>query len=339
MPIVYDNLGNPISYLGNTLSWEKGHQLKQFTKADGTIISYTYNANGIRTSKTVGGVKHTYALDGARILKETWGDCTLIPLYDNEDSVCGIMYDDAAYYFHKNLQGDVIEIKNAYGVLVARYTYDAWGRVVAITDSNGFDVSNNAAHVANANPFRYRGYYYDAEIGMYYLQSRYYDSVIGRYINPDTVSMVFENETNSNLYWYCCNDAVNKLDEYGLSPFGVHLKHVAYGIWTIIKLCALGEKALKIGNRIVFKAASISIKVFSASGRFEAALMALFAIIGMIIRLAISLVVFAYLYQWLLYTLQELRYSVPWHKHKGDDMVMPPKLTPLSDRFYDWLGE
>ena len=89
VPIVYDNLGNPISYLGNTLSWEKGRQLKKFTKADGTVIQYTYNANGIRTSKTVGGVKHTYALDSTKILKETWGDCTLIPLYDNEDSVCG----------------------------------------------------------------------------------------------------------------------------------------------------------------------------------------------------------------------------------------------------------
>ena len=51
------------------------------------------------------GVLRTYTLDGTKILKETWGDCTLIPLYDNEDGVCGIIYNDAAYYFYKNLQG------------------------------------------------------------------------------------------------------------------------------------------------------------------------------------------------------------------------------------------
>ena len=180
VPIIYDNLGNPISYLGHSLSWEKGRQLKSFDNN-----TYTYNANGIRTSKTVDGVLHTYQLDGAKILKETWGDCTLIPLYDNEDSVCGIIYNGAAYYFYKNLQGDIIEIANKVGTIVARYTYDAWGKVIAVTDEYGFDVSDNAAHVANANPFRYRGYYYDTEIGMYYLQSRYYDPNVGRFINAD----------------------------------------------------------------------------------------------------------------------------------------------------------
>ncbi len=222
VPIVYDNLGNPISYLGHNLTWEKGRQLKKFTKADGTVIQYTYNANGIRTSKTVDGVLHTYQLDGTKILKETWGDCTLIPLYDNEDSVCGIIYDDAAYYFHKNLQGDVIGIKNAYGVLVARYTYDAWGNVIAVTDEDGFDVSDNAAHVANANPFRYRGYYYDTEIGMYYLQSRYYDPVVGRFINGDDQRTILSNfiyngYNGENIYCYCNNNPVNNIDSNGKS--------------------------------------------------------------------------------------------------------------------------
>ena len=135
-----------------------------------------YNGSGIRTGKTVNGVLHTYTLDGTKILRETWGNNTLVPLYDNEDGVCGILYNDAAYYFYKNLQGDVIEIKNAYGVLVARYTYDSWGKVISIKNENGLDVANNAAHLGNVNPFRYRGYYYDAEIGKYYLQSRYYDA-------------------------------------------------------------------------------------------------------------------------------------------------------------------
>ena len=251
--IVYDNLGNPISYLGHNLTWEKGRQLKSFDSN-----TYTYNANGIRTSKTVGGVKHTYFLDGTKILKETWGDCTLIPLYDNEDSVCGIIYDDAAYYFHKNLQGDVIGIKNAYGVLVARYTYDAWGKVIAVTDEDGFDVSDNAAHVANANPFRYRGYYYDAEIGMYYLQSRYYDPVAGRFINGDDVNFLVAS-ANNNVYSYCNNNPCNMNDEFGyisisLKPYRNKnwLTKLAYSILPSVYIGGY-SKEIPIINRYCLK--------------------------------------------------------------------------------------
>ena len=239
VPIVYDNLGNPISYLGHNLTWEKGRQLKKFTKADGTVIQYTYNANGIRTSKTIGGVKHTYFLDGTKILKETWGDCTLIPLYDNEDSVCGIIYDDAAYYFHKNLQGDVIEIRSAYGSLVASYTYDAWGKVISITNENGLDVTDNAAHVANANPFRYRGYYYDAEIEMYYLQSRYYDPSVARFINADENNYIVNLEY-TNLFSYCYNNPTNNIDISGELGIPWRLKialvaGIASGFYEMVK--------------------------------------------------------------------------------------------------------
>ena len=90
--ISYDAQGNPTSYLGHTLTWEKGRQLKSFDNN-----TYTYNANGIRTSKTVNGVKHTYTLDGTKILRETWGSNTLIPLYDNEDSVCVIIYNNEPF--------------------------------------------------------------------------------------------------------------------------------------------------------------------------------------------------------------------------------------------------
>ena len=170
--IEYDAQGNPVKYLGHTLTWEKGRQLKSFDNN-----TYTYNANGIRTSKTVNGVKHEYTLDGTKILKETWGDNTLIPLYDNEDSVCGIIYNDYAYYFLKNLQGDVISITNNKGKVVASYSYDAWGVCTIVSDNTGI--------IARVNPFRYRGYYYDVEIGLYYLQSRYYDPRVCRFINVD----------------------------------------------------------------------------------------------------------------------------------------------------------
>ena len=128
--ITYDAQGNPTSYLGHTLTWEKGRQLKSFDNTQ-----YTYNANGIRTSKTVNGVMHHYTLDGAKILTEAWGSNALIPMYDNEDSICGIIYNDVPYYFFKNLQGDVIAIVNKDAETVAKYSYDAWG-VCTISQDN-----------------------------------------------------------------------------------------------------------------------------------------------------------------------------------------------------------
>ena len=181
-------------------------------------------------------------------MKETWGDCTLIPLYDNEDSVCGIIYNDAAYYFYKNLQGDVIEIKNANGLSVARYTYDAWGRVISIKNENGLDVTNNAAHLGNVNPFRYRGYYYDTEIGMYYLQSRYYDPAVGRFINGDDPATAISNLSlmSRNIFVYCENDPINNTDSNGgiswksaLKFFELLLK-IAKNVFELLKAVAEG---------------------------------------------------------------------------------------------------
>jgi len=233
--IIYDAQGNPISYLGHSLAWEKGRQLKYFD-----CNTYTYNANGIRTSKTVNGVKHEYVLDGTKILRETWEDNTIIPLYDNEESVCGIIYNDVPYYFHKNLQGDIISIVDANGDFVARYSYDAWG-VCSIADANTVENYN----IATINPFRYRGYYYDAEIGMYYLQSRYYDPAVGRFINADEVEMMIASEEIIvlNLFAYCENDVVNNTDIVGF----ISLKSAVRSLVSeIIKISGkLGEYLLK----------------------------------------------------------------------------------------------
>ena len=204
-PITYDAQGNPTTYLGHTLAWEKGRQLKSF---DGN--TYTYNANGIRTSKTVNGVNHIYTLDGTKILCEAWDDNTIVPLYDNEDGVCGILYNDEPYYFQKNLQGDVIGIMNKDAQSVAKYSYDAWG-VCTVTQ----DASDCA--IATVNPYRYRGYYYDSEIGMYYLQSRYYDPVVGRFVNGDDSNYIGKSGTvlSADIFAYCENNAINLVDRLG----------------------------------------------------------------------------------------------------------------------------
>ena len=127
-------------------------------------------------------------LDGTKVLKEVWGSNTLIPLYDNEDSVCGIVYNGEPYYFVKNLQGDVIAIVDEDVETVAKYSYDAWGVPEVKSDTSEIGI-------ATINPYRYRGYYYDNEIGMYYLQSRYYNPVVGRFVNADDVKIILSVQT------------------------------------------------------------------------------------------------------------------------------------------------
>ena len=89
-----------------------------------------------------------------------------------------------SYYYTHNSRGDIVGIYNGAGKLKAHYEYDAWGNVISITDNNGNAITN-PNHIGNLNPFRYRGYYQDTETGLYYLMSRYYDTITHRFINAD----------------------------------------------------------------------------------------------------------------------------------------------------------
>ena len=131
-------------------------------------------------------------------------------MYDNEDSVCGIIYNNEPFYFRKNLQGDVIAITDKDGQTVARYTYDAWG-VPAIVQ----DVTEDA--IATVNPYRYRSYYYDTETGLYYVSSRYYNPVVGRWINADMIEFatVADGILGHNLFAYCENRVIMDNDPLG----------------------------------------------------------------------------------------------------------------------------
>ena len=133
-----------------------------------------------------------------------------MPLYDNEDTVCGILYNGIPFYFYKNLQGDIIAIADQNGNIVAKYDYDAWG-VCTVTK----DISN--CNIATVNPYRYRGYYFDNEIGMYYLQSRYYNAGVGRFVNGDEILFLGTNRTllSYNLFSYCQNNGVMHIDASG----------------------------------------------------------------------------------------------------------------------------
>jgi len=119
-----------------------------------------------------------------------------------------MIYNGTPHYFLKNLQGDIIAIANANGGIEARYSYDAWGVCTVTQDFVG---------IAKINPFRYRSYYFDEEIGLYYLQSRYYDPIVGRYVHPDEPAIILTGQilVGNNIYSYCQNNCINYEDKYG----------------------------------------------------------------------------------------------------------------------------
>ena len=102
--------------------------------------------------------------------------------------------------------------------LVGRYKYDSWGKVVKISGANGENLSGDPNHIMNINPFRYRGYYYDRETGFYYLQTRYYDPEVKRFINADGLISNGTGVQGYNMYAYCDNNPVNMKDSEGMRP-------------------------------------------------------------------------------------------------------------------------
>ena len=202
---------------------------------DNTNITYNYDAAGQRISKTVNGTTTEFYYDdrGALVLS-SWSNGTDIYFYPDADgSIGSIGYNGNRYYYVRNAQNDIIGITDKTGAFVARYTYDEWGNITSITDGNGNDVSTNAAHIANLNPLRYRSYFYDAETGFYWLNTRYYDPAIGRFINADVVISDADGDIKGyNLFAYCFNNPVNMSDSTGNWPqlFKKAVKWVAKNI-------------------------------------------------------------------------------------------------------------
>ena len=208
--IMYDAIGNPLTYRGKTFTWQNGRELAGISGA-GLTATYKYNDGGIRTQKTVNGVTTNYYLDGTQIVFETNGTDTIYYLRDENGTEVGFTLNGAEYYYVKNGQGDVIGILDSNGSRVVSYIYDSWGALVSTTGTL-------AATVGQKNPIRYRGYYYDVETGFYSLQSRYYDPEIGRFINADDTDVLGVEQGSLlqyNLFTYCLNNPVNRTDDSG----------------------------------------------------------------------------------------------------------------------------
>ena len=197
-----------------TLNWENGRQLQQ-VMTNTMAATYTYDVNGLRTSKWVNGLTTNFVyLDGKLVAQYR----------PNSNERSAFIYDEnghpyawhyvcpngnfTPYLYITNLQGDVIRIVEANNPnnIVAQYGYNAFGAIVYQSGS-----------MASLNPLRYRGYIFDNETGLYYLQSRYYDPVLGRFVNADEQLNV-DTFLGYNMFAYCENDPVNLCDPDGRRP-------------------------------------------------------------------------------------------------------------------------
>ena len=219
---------------------------------------YTYNASGIRTSKAInvnmlecncgkencdcnGTFTTTFFLNGNKIIKQH-DCCNDLTFYYAADGITGFHLKnnvvDADFYYKKNAQNDIIGIYSTSGDEIVRYEYDAWGNCIVkyLQDDGTYgiitsDYSYNDTSIINRfiafkNPFRYRSYYYDFETNLYYLNSRYYDPELGRFINADDVTTLDITQialNGLNLYAYCLNNPVNQTDDDGNMPWWLKL--------------------------------------------------------------------------------------------------------------------
>ena len=273
--ISYNALGYPTYYDSKTWKWENG-KLVRIHKGSANQpgakyedCTFTYDGYGRRTRKhyiydpnpAVAGdgnyyytTNYTYDESG-RLIREhiteyrdtgTTTTREFIYLYD-ESGIIGTMYGTngsapQAYYYRRNLQGDVVAIYDQYGSRKVEYAYDAFGNCTILYTGN--------AGLAESNPIRYRGYYYDREINLYYLNARYYNPQWRRFISPDDTGYLDPETPNGlNLYAYCNNDPVNYADPSGHMAFWLAAGLFVAGLGLIAGGAYAGISSYESGDR------------------------------------------------------------------------------------------
>ena len=266
-----------------TLTWQNGRQQLATLTKGGATSSYSYDINGNRTKKVANGVTTEYYYSGEQYTGMHTSDGKDVgAILDASGSLYGIYYDDSTigtdvgqtYYFVYNGQGDVIGLYNHGGKLIATYAYDAWGRCIeakAVTADDDGHAVTDPDHIAFINPFRYRGYMYDAESGLYYLGSRYYDPETGRFINADSVMGVNQDMASYNLFVYCGNNPICRADSSGQAWWSVVVAAVA-----VVAVCAMVVVAAPVLAPVVGVAAS-SLAVGAANTALVAGITAISA--------------------------------------------------------------
>ncbi|MBR5136527.1 MAG: hypothetical protein IKV30_00695 [Clostridia bacterium] len=216
--ITYDAIGNTLSDGTWTYTWARGRQLA--SQNDGTTTwSYTYDATGQRLTKSNGTLTYHYIYNDMQLMymKVKNGSTVVCEMYFQygQLGLMAIQYISSSltdtYYVVTNAQGDVVALVDGSGTKVVEYTYDAWGKLTNMTGSK-------VGTVGKYNPIRYRDYVYDTETQLYYLNTRYYNPDMCRFINADGYASTGDELTGSNMFAYCANNPVNMTDPTGELP-------------------------------------------------------------------------------------------------------------------------
>ena len=277
--------GNPVTYYNGkdyTFTWTKGRQLASAT-VDGKQVSYTYDMSGVRTSKTVNGTTYNYTTLSGKVMRQQWGNKSLEFIYDDGNQPFAMIYNDGStstlYYYVLNAQGDVIALLNANGTLAASYNYGAWGNY-SVHGADG-KKTTDPTFIGHINPLRYRGYYYDRETRLYYLQSRYYDFANCRFLNADTFATTDANGfLSANMFAYCENNPIMRADEDG-------------EIWHIVAGALIGGVISYASARLCGQNQNEALKSAlwgAASGAVSAALPNAGAAVGVLFSVAESVI-------------------------------------------------
>lgn len=254
--ITYDAIGNPLTYDGWTFTWKAGRMLASMVKT-GTNAQFTYDHNGMRIRKIVNGVTTNYTLNGKNVVHMTQGSHDLHFFYDAQGKPGMVTYNDVDYFYVYNLQGDVVALIDANGTQVVEYGYDAWGYPISKTGSL-------AATIGTLNPFRYRGYVYDEETGLYYLQNRYYSPNWKRFINVD------QSLNEKNLFVYCLGSPIIRRDIDGNESIAVLTMTGGLGIGELAPVIASSVAVIVCGIiDAVSKTNPVFIQQSSAVSRLE----------------------------------------------------------------------
>ena len=192
-------------------------------------MSFKHDFNSIRTKKTVNGVATEFTYVGDMLVSQKTGNEIINFAYTAGGAPYGFTFNGTSYFYLLNLQGNIIGIYDSNGNVVVEYTYDSWGKLISITGSL-------ADTVGIKNPLRYRGYYYDTETSLYYLQSRYYDPETCRFINMDAYFIAGDYFVGKDMYAYCLNNPIMYVD-----PTGYNSEDLYKFLASFAMLCGLAN--------------------------------------------------------------------------------------------------
>ena len=241
--ITYDEIGNMLTFGARSFTWEHGRQLASQT-VNGSTWTYTYNTDGMRTSRTNGTNSYEYIYNGSQLMRMVRNGVVVDFTYINGIPAT-ISFNGNTFYYVVNGQGDVTGITDSDGNLQLSYYYDAWGTPYYIYATG----NTYGSTLLTINPIMYRGYVFDRELGMYYLQSRYYIPQIARFLNADGYTSTGQGLIGNNMFAYCLNNPIIFDDTSGHFP---SLSDVANFFKDCVKtISATTKKIAKVGESFV----------------------------------------------------------------------------------------